>query len=336
MTSLPGGLALAVLLLGCQADELETAQIEQGLGCTKYVCGENSPICGGFPFFELDQTGVTPAPDSGLRIKSFSKGIVPLQVRVIGARLTGRTPWGGTIQHGALAGAVLQVENAAGVGFQIRIDTVTVPSVQPYWELGDDGTLLESYGMSVKPVLGGDGRWQNLCPIAAPSSDPMWSMPPYDALIFRGDRYDVDSGTVIATGADVGPWFNIACAGDVLSKVAVNRLIQAAQAPGFMSSAAQRGTAINMFRAAYCGGDSYTELGVPLDWGFVGGWLVLDEDAHPANVEAIWKDGKAVCLNNPRLIAIEDIDELPCDLPPCSPPQIDNWQAHGDFITINP
>jgi hypothetical protein len=339
------GLALAVLLAGCVTDdELETAQVGQEAGgvggCTPVLCGENSAICGGFPFYELDQTGTVAAPGSGLRITSFSKANIQLDVRVIGARLTGRTPWGGVIENGALAGAVLVVENAAGVGFQIRIDTVTVPPAQPYWELGDDGTLLETYAMKVKPVLGGKGRWENLCPIAAPSNLPQepWQLPPYHALIFRGDRYDAATGEVIATGDAVGPWFNIACAGDRIAKAGAIRHAEFAQATGFLTTPAQRTTAIRMFGAAYCGaaGEAYTETGIAIDWANIGGWNELEEDAEPWNVEAIWKDGKAVCLNNPRFISLNDVAALPCPMVACSPDQIDNWTQYGDFITIIP
>jgi hypothetical protein len=46
----------------------------------------------------------------------------------------------------------------------------------------------------------------------------------------------------------------------------------------------------------------------------------------------------AVCLNNPRHVPI---DQISCaqpngPVPPCTQAQIDNWQQHGDWITLNP
>jgi hypothetical protein len=322
-------LCTVVALAGCVTD-LETSQTEQGLGCTKYICGNNSPILGGLPFFELDETGVTPAPDSGLRIVGFWKWGFPLAVDVSGARLTGITAWGATVQGNGLVGAVLHVQNAQGVTYRISIDSVTVPPVQPYWELGADGTMLESYGLSYT-VLGQAGRPRRVCPIQAPTTE--WTTPPYHALIFQGDRIDADTGRVVATGAAAGPWFNVACAGDVLAKLLVIRHAEAAQDAAHTTSPLQRTAAIRMFRADYCSDGPNTALGVPLDWANVGGWNVLGQAATEDNVEAVWRGHGAVCLTNPRYI---DLDDVTCDLDPCTEDQIDNWQDYGDFITINP
>jgi hypothetical protein len=159
-------------------------------------------------------------------------------------------------------------------------------------------------------------------------------VPPYHALIFRGDRYDAETGDVIATGEEAGPWFNIACAGDALSKILVIRHAEAANVAAFPTSSGQREAALRMFRADYCGaGEPNTVLGTPIDWANVGGWNHLNQPVTLDNVEAIWRETGAVCVSNPRVIALED---LACDIPTCTQDQIDHWQQYGDLVTINP
>lgn len=326
--------ALGALLLAsaCTDDSgLDVGTVEQAAGgndCSKFICGENSPIIGGLPFFELDQTGVKAAPDSGLRITGFKLNGESLQVRVIGARLGGMTANNVLLQGNALVGAKLYLENDQGTTFVVNLEGVA--QNQPYWEGGNDGTLLESYKLTWTQEPGG-GTPRNLCPVLTSTAE--WSTPPYHALIFRGDRYDAKTGKVAAVGAATGPWFNIACAGDVLAKLLVTRHAEAAQAAGYMTTAKQRTAAIRMFRADYCKTGSNTQLGVPIDWANVGGWNWLGVPPAPANVEAIWDHNGAVCLNTPRFIAAGDV---PCAIDACTAADIGQWQQLGALITVNP
>lgn len=319
------GMALA--LTACVGDP-ELSETSQAASCTKLICGSNSPIIGGLPFYQLDQTGTTPAPESGLRIVSFKNGWLPLQLKVQGARLQGRFANFIVLQGNQLVGATLVVEDEEGNEYEINFEARD--QTQRYWEDGDDGTLLESWLLTSNPVLY-PTRKLRICPIATQSSDPLFSAPAYHALIFRGDRYDAVSGEVIATGEDAGPWFNVACAGDVLSKLLIIRHAEAAQDAGHQTSLGQRTAAMKMFSADYCGTGPNTELGIQLDWANVGGWNYLDKMPSIANIEAIWNAGGAVCVNNPRLIPYED---MPCVLPKCE--TMKSWQDVGDLITILP
>jgi len=324
--------ALCALLLAsaCADDQPDVATTESALAgdCSKFICGSNSPIIGGLPFFELDQTGAKPAPDSGLRIVAFKQGADTLKVRVNGSRLGGVTQGGVLLQGAALVGSKLYLENDQGTQFVVYIEGVA--QNQPYWEGGDDGTKLESYKLTWTQLPEG-GTPRNLCPVLANSWE--FFTPPYHAMIFRGDRYDATTGQVVATGSKAGPWFNVACAGDVLSKLLVTRHAEAAQDAAHTTTKDQRTAAIRMFRADYCATGPNTELGVPLDWANIGGWNTLGQAATLANIEAIWDESGAVCLNQPRFIAPEDV---PCVIPKCTAADIGGWQQLGGLITINP
>lgn len=323
------GVGLA--LTSACVDDLALTETAQAASCTKLICGSNSPILGGLPFFQLDQTGVTPAPERGLRIASFSKGVLPLQVDVKGARLRGRIGPFLVLSGDLLVGATLFVEDDQGTSYRINFENRA--QSQRYWEAGDDGTLLESWELTWKVLPDDGGIPRKMCPLIRGTHDGTFQTPVYHALIFGGDRYDGETGEVLATGAAAGPWFNIACAGDVLSKLLIIRHAEASQDAAHATSVAQREAAIRMFRADYCRTGPNTELGIPLDWENLGGWNTLDVAPTIYNVEAIWTADGAVCVNNPRYIAYEDI---PCAVPKCTAAQIASWQSYGDFITLNP
>jgi hypothetical protein len=331
MTRLALLCGVGLALTSACVEEAVESQIVLSASCTKFLCGPNSPILGGLPFFQLDQTGMTPAPERGLRIVSFSKGILPLKVDVQGAQLRGR--FGNILLTGdQLVGAKLVVENDEGLTYRIELEQRA--QMQPYWEAGNDGTLLESWELSWTQLPDNGAVARRMCPILRSSADSSFQTPPYHALIFRGDRYDGETGDVIATGDDAGPWFNIACAGDALAKILIIRHAEAAHSAAFPTSAAQREAALRMFRADYCGiGEPNTELGTPIDWANAGGWNTLGQPPTLDNVEAIWTEDGAFCVLNPRVIAIGD---LSCDIPTCTQEHIDNWTQYGDLITINP
>ncbi|NVB79769.1 MAG: hypothetical protein HOV81_15340 [Kofleriaceae bacterium] len=309
------------------------SESSQAATCTKFLCGPNSPILGGVPFFQLDQTGTTPAPEHGFRIVSFSKGWLPLEVDVEGARLRGRFARHLVLQGEQLVGANLVLEDEHGLRYRISLEERA--QLQSYWEDGDDGTLLESWRMTSTPLPNDGGAIpQAICNIEPDTTSDTSDDLGHHALIFRGDRYDSETGDVIATGQDAGPWFNIACAGDALAKLLVIRHAQAAHDAAHPTTREQREAALRMFRADYCGtGQPNTQLGTPIDWANAGGWNFLDKSPTLDNVEAIWAEGGAVCVTNPRHI---DRDDISCDIPACTQEQVNNWQEHGDLITINP
>ena len=73
-----------------------------------------------------------------------------------------------------------------------------------------------------------------------------------------------------------------------------------------------------------------TELGTEIDWDSTGGWLT--RDAVNEAVEAIWTDGGASCVSNPRFV---DIDAIPCAPKKCDGFS-ENWSSYGSWITYLP
>lgn len=320
------------LLSACAELDTGEAQVEQALGCGKFECGGNGPVAGGMPFYELDMTGVLPSQTSKLRIVSFVDSFnAPLKLDVVGFRLRGIRPNNAIVIGPALVGAKIVIQSMTSpTQYRITIDSVI--NIQHYWELGDDGTTIPSYGMSVVQI-GGGARREPLCKI--PNEDTiMFQAGPYDALIYRGDRYDRDTGAIYATGAATGNWFNIACLGDTLAKLLVTRHAEPAQNATHLTSMNQRTAMLRMFRADYCGdGTPQTTAGTPIDFANPGGWNVLDEALTPANIEAIWNAGGAVCMNQQRHPEIVS----PCKLPaPCTAAQIAAPFASGEIVTLIP
>ena len=120
--------------------------------------------------------------------------------------------------------------------------------------------------------------------------------------MFTGDRYDRSNLTVTATTKDTsGNWFNIACAGNVLSKLFLNRHTDASQTPGAPTTLEQRQAMLKMYTSDLCNtGQAFTKQGTPLRWQNPSGTL---HNAAPAylNREALWTSTGALCLDTHRL-----------------------------------
>ena len=320
-----------LLLAACATDAPEESATTQSVGCGKFLCGSNSPHAGALEFYELALDG-TPAPENQLSITSFKdKFGVPMTIDVAGFRLRGIKPGNVIVGGQGLVGAKLVIGSTlVAVDYEVTIDSVV--STQKYYELGDDMiTTLPSYGMTIRDLTNG-GRPQRLCPL--PHNDSQtYQAGPYDALIYRGDRYDRTTGEVYATGAASGRWFNIACAGDSLSKILITRHAEAASDALHVTTANQRTAMVRMFRADYCGDAiPHTVLGTPLDWANAGGWNFILAPLTSTNIEAIWNHAGAVCLSHPRLPP----GPLWCTPPPCTAAQIANWKLHGDLVSALP
>jgi hypothetical protein len=149
-----------------------------------------------------------------------------------------------------------------------------------------------------------------------PPPDPLpkpagYQFGPHDDLVIAvdGPLYDLHDG-LMAGSRD--HWFNLACAGDALAKRTLYNLYTA-------SDDARNETALRMLTANYCG-KPYTVPGVKLEW---------ERSSTPTTKtrpeEARWKDGKAICLDTPRLMTIVADGNTP--IPPTSFP--DQLQPQG-------
>lgn len=290
--------------------------------CPRLFCG-NTPYLGAYPFWELDETGAS-FSKNGLRIAGATFGGVPQKIDVEGFKWI-RTPLGGGASQ-PINGTVIKLEaQDATVSYELSI--AAAPSV-PYYENGNDGTLIPTYWVTYTTVSNGRRRPPvNLCGADQGSSLPR------PAIVFQGDRYSSETGALVATGAAARPWFNITCKEDALWKLALMRHVDAAQDAAHPTTVGQRMALLRSIRADYCGdGTPLTELGTAVDWLNVGGWLTKDA---PGSVEAIWGPDGAVCVDQPRLPVVID-----CASPTPEPPTCDeflgDWTSAGSVLTIVP
>jgi hypothetical protein len=316
----PRAVPLLVLLAACvdPGDEAPPDTEAVPFVCHQPACGNGSYLADGLSW-ELDET-MTSYSQMGVRIVSMtSGGGVAVKPHIVGFNLWGRV---GNVLHPPL-GSKLLLENKDGVRYQLTIGPPNA-GVLPYQEAGNDGTLLPIYGLTYRKVLG-NGKLGPIIDACLP--DPLSSIA-RDAIFFQGDRYDLLSGRVMAIGDDALPWFNIGCRDDALWKLAVFRFVQAAQAPGFMTSQLEREVALRSIRADYCyNNEAHTVSGIGVDWVNRGGWLTRDSMAFP-EIEAVWTTGGIHCVSKERYEQLPTTGCPSIGYPPqCSDPPVlpSNW-----------
>lgn len=204
-----------------------------------------------------------------------------------------------------------------------------------------------------------------LCPYTTPP-DPqgLWHGHSFNAVVFEGEKYDNDTHDITPTAVDpvYGAPFNIACIGSLPAKQAMTRRTTAASTNTYMTTIADdRQNLARAWAAEYCGGGhSFTHQGHKLriadrrGWlsAAMVGWTPAQWMSSSFRVEAVWKDGKAVCLETPRM-AVDDENVPPesgiwdrirdqcgvLNIPPrCSSQSwfssgTGSWADEGDFLT---
>jgi hypothetical protein len=325
------------LLAACAVEPDDEGVIEQAALCmNKFYCGPNTLKLGILSFFELDMTGKTPAPTTGVKIESFEDGAgVKMAVDVQGFHLRGIKPGGIVVQGGGpppfgLLNAKLTIVRGTKK-FVVTINSVS--NTQHFYQGGNVPATFTfpSYGMTVVEV-GVASKPKNVCSVPH-NNTLMFQTAPYEVLISRGDRYDPSTGEVYATGAATTTWFNLACTGDAISKAQVLRYGEPKSTGPFTTDGDDRTTIVRAIRADYCGtGTGYTESGTPISIGNAANWLWLAPLPNAANLEAIWGPDGAICLANQRI----PTEIVACDIDACTDDQIENPFTYGDIVTVNP
>lgn len=328
-------------LAACATESVETPDtpdiIESKKPCEDIICG-NAAQLGAHRWWELDATGSSFSPKGKVKIVGFhTAASVPLGLQIDGFRLLGVLPNnGGTIGGPALVGSQLLIDSDQNEHYIMTLDGV---GYLPYVEGGLDATMIPIYNWSyiqvgsvnTTPVPVCDGALIDpLDPDTVPS--PLLK----DSIIFTGDRYDGATATVQTIG-NTQPWFNFACRDDVLWKQFLFRYVSVAQGLNFHYDVAARNTSIAAIHADYCGNNHpYTETGTDVDWGNRTGKLWLDKGYK--KLEAIWRNGRAVCLRYPRKVPKSSVDCGGGSQPPdCSTALIANWATLGyEMITYVP
>jgi hypothetical protein len=328
---------VALVFGGCGVEELGGEELGgeelggEGLGgvsaqlgadCDPLVCPGNSDLLAVLGFYELDATGAKSSP-RGFRIASMTHNGSPVtQLEVPGARLQATTA-AGVISGPNLIGLKLTVKHKSGKAFDLLIDDYLTSKV-PYYAGGSPD--IEGYHILYGEA--GEHITKEPCPYETyvdGSVSGSW------AVFWKGDRYDPDTGEIFASNAQVGPWFNISCAGEAAIKMLRTRT-GGAVAP--LGAVAQRQATLNMFTASYCGptGQRYTKLGQAIAWSDLSG---PSQAGAVESYEAVWSETGAVCLDVPRLF---DPAEIPCyaAIPRCTAADIGGWAQLGWLLSGNP
>ncbi len=329
-----------LLVVGCEVEVGErVAALVPGSDCEELNCPGNSDLMGVLLPYELDRTGAL-LSSRGVRLVGVNYKGLELQITKLGVDGTSvRVTVGNvTYSNAAITGLRLAVrhepEGQEPKTYHLYFQSYT--KVPYYTGSGAFWGYRIRYGLPGQEVL------KELCPYEEVSPDhgvaATW------AVVWQGDRYNPESGEIFASDDEVGPWFNISCAGEATIKMLRTRTGGAVRPT---SPVEQRQATLNMFTAAYCGPGGprvttsdvpFTKLGQPLTWSDVSGPSHLGAGA---SIEAVWDDHGAVCLTTPRkadVLAHEIVcdDEQPQPIEPCTQDQIDHWQDHGWLLSGTP
>lgn len=349
--------------------------------CGEFACGQNGARIAGEPFFGLWLNGdeneahvwflhyaenlaamklgvYTPLDVDGGRLQAmiggaWHKGPSFLEDGILLLAI-GRKPFYVKIAHvrsGISGGADL------GEPFWSRVASAGAETYQLQWAALDG------------PVdADGNPRFEDVCPHEVLDGD-LWQNQ-IDAVIFEGEKYNLQTKQITATSTAVGKaWFNIACAGSTPAKqYLLRRATASAVLPTYTSTIDNdRQALVRAFAAEYCGnGVNFTRSGhrlviqdhLPIFDGK--GWIPReaplgfsddDVDDGLVTLEAVWDADHAVCLETPRLALADPIVPIDPDIekhideackekrpPKCSDQSWfpHDWASHGQLLTATP
>lgn len=322
---------------------LETVAV----GCETDDCGTNVASFGnGLEFSEVDGSRVL-ENSAGLRLIGFNgPGGDPWALVVEGHALVGVDRWGNRHVGQSVDGAVLRFLHRGLDRYEVRIEEV---GGTQFW-VDPAGSVVPTYRLTYRPVPrsgGSDGS--PFLPVCVArhdySQDWEWTgLETEVAYIFRGDRYEPRTRTVIATGPAVGPWFNVACVGSAMAKMHLLRHTEAGSDPLHQTTRDQRQAMLKMLTDDICGtGRTFTVDGEPVHYMDLRGWHEFDI-AQAGTVESIWSAQGAICLDEARRAAedgpaLEAKIDAECaavgkSLPSCG--SIADWTTRGYGLSMNP
>lgn len=146
------------------------------------------------------------------------------------------------------------------------------------------------------------------------------------ATVLGGETYDGVQKTV---NSGMSGWFTLACAGSAAAKMKLMGYGPQSPRPnsGSAASVAERQATLKMITADYCGtGQSYTHTGTPVVWANREGTVDNSNYNSPGQIEAVWNEHGALCLENKRIAD----SVVGCELPSCEglTAQDGMWMTH--------
>lgn len=343
--------ALALVVGACgggPAPEPPTKALGAALGgpnCPTVLCGDNNGV-GNVAIHELDASMTWPN-DAGIRITGFkSPKYGSMTPRVEGDRLIGDADhetlegeglvgsWLTLVNEKTGSSGSLVIEGVGSIDHKLAPDPSKPVPLYRFVYYPDD---LES-----APT--------ELCRNTL--ADPEYGNIEGSAIIFSGDRYDTATLKVTETGPN-DPWFNIGCPGTGAMKMHLFRHTLASSEGGeYETDVSQRQALLKMFGADYCGrGKNFTVDGQKIAFNFdqakwlPDDWAIDLSSPEYTSPEAIWHDGGAYCLVEPRRLSatpglwLDILSECqaaghPLDV--CKPEELEAWQTYGYALTANP
>jgi hypothetical protein len=283
--------------------------------CGTWLCQTNAASLGDNLFFhEVDASGLY-LNREGIRYESFTgPDGDPMTLSVQGYELrgtrgTGPDQW--LFLRENLIGATMVLSRGRD-RYEVRISDVGQTRFWVAPELECAPTYTFEYRKMPSNGSPEVGPFTPLCTALDMSSE--WNRPGITqtlAVVFAGDQYDPVAKTVTTPGP--GDWFNVACAGSALAKMLLLRHAEAGQTWPYLTTFDQRQAMLKMITDDICGtGYSFTMDGEPVFYADVNEWHPLDFAGslpRHAEIEALWDQDGAVCLNWPRRYA-EDPDIL--------------------------
>lgn len=345
--------------------------------CDEWSCGGNTPIVNTYPLRALHLRGERNAQgfsiDPTLVSRDGARDGFVLDI-LEGGELVGREVGGDRLlrTRDELQGRSFQLRGPGGGG-TTRTWTITIGEMARVGLFPKPiGNPLRSYTFAYElKITPAAAQTPFLCPERKPWLRVGWKCPENRmglpcpstvddqkvsawpaasqyAVLLRGETYDPKTAEVTPI-ADPGSWFNIACSGTALSKMKLlgyDPTPDPANPNTRPTSPAQRQATLKMITARYCStrpDKAFTQEGQPLLWQNTGGWFAPPErPADVGEVEALWNEHGAVCLNQPRRHAapvdpisrakvVEICGTAP---PPCAPvPAFDVAPTGGEWIT---
>jgi hypothetical protein len=326
------GIAIAIVMFtGCVVAEdeqaLEAAAMPTEPQCDDFLCTGNSPIVGGVEFWRLDKTKTTEF--MGFRITAMTRYGIPLT----DFDINGADPkaWAGSTPISGILWKDTRIHLATPKG--PLIVTINDWRNVDYYD-GGPGPVISAFKLQYQaepglpqPPPGAHYPWKDVCDhtgVMDGTVEGTW------AILSQGDDFDKVTTSITASGlapvpTGVGPWFNVSCAGDVISKLIRIRHAFAVTDAAHPTTKAQRQAGLRMFTSKVCPlGPLFTHKGVHLKWEDRPGWSPLT--APITTDEGIWNENGATCLVNPREYPLGYIMSF-CRIPICSPAVLAGWRA---------
>lgn len=273
--------------------------------CPHWKCGFNAAEVNGHSLADLNLDGL--ANDDGAQIVGFTPPPLRLgyTLDVDGDELVARK--GGLVLRGAqMVGAIILVRLPEGLTVPVTIAGYEQVSS---WAAGRPPIAAYSLLYPEPQELLGV---KNVC--TGSLLDPLANV----ATVLGGERYDQDTKTVVPSPR----WLTIACAGSAAAKLKLLGYGPQSSA----TTVARRQATLKMITADYCGeGESYTANGTPIQWANQDGSVASPPGEPLGDLEAVWTDAGALCLEATRL---PDAD-VACDLPGCAgiAPNVGEWRT---------